>query len=401
MAGMDLVRLGAISSTQRQFLAGAPGVIGGSGGGFVDTPNVPGYVPYEDIYSGLNYELICEIDTAYADATIRFGNNDSIYKEFAQSFVGDGAIIYGVKFLADFTIWGGADIIAYLYAHSGTFGSTGVPTGSALATATLYDISYINIENNIGYLAFYFSTPYETTADTKYFVSIKYTNDVVGGFLRIYVDSSDAPNLIGNIAYKGATTWTSLSTFELCYGLYGKYRSLLMSCDNVTFGDQYNHLSTSENRAISQCFLSDGTAVQRVIVEMKKTGSPTGSMYARVYAMTGTYGTNGRPTGTMIAESVAFNVSTLVAGSSSLQTLSFTGANLVALTAGSYYCVALEYTGGNSSNMVDVVVNIGNGGSAEPGNAMYYNGTTWATTTYGSVGTSGTSDDLCGFFYGI
>jgi hypothetical protein len=69
------------------------------------------------------------------------------------------------------------------------------------------------------------------------------------------------------------------------------------------------------------------------------------------------------------------------------------------MTAGTNYWIAVEYSSGSSSNKIGVVLDISSG--TAPGRAAYYNGTTWAFTTYDSVGTSGASDDLCYVLYAL
>lgn len=82
-----------------------------------------------------------------------------------------------------------------------------------------------------------------------------------------------------------------------------------------------------------------------------KTGSPTGTAVAKIYNITGTYGTNAVPTGAALATSNAFNVGSL-SGTGQLIELLFTGVNAINLTAGSHYFISFEYSGGDVSNYV-------------------------------------------------
>jgi hypothetical protein len=84
-----------------------------------------------------------------------------------------------------------------------------------------------------------------------------------------------------------------------------------------------------------------------------KMGSPTGNAVAKIYAHTGTFGIDGKPTGTELATSSNFNVSTLT-GDVGLSTFTFPNGQNIILTSGVKYCVAIEYTGGDASNYIQV-----------------------------------------------
>ncbi len=107
---------------------------------------------------------------------------------------------------------------------------------------------------------------------------------------------------------------------------------------------------------------------------LEKQGSPTGNAVAQIYTHSGTYGTSSIPTGSPLATSNTFNVATLPT-SPQLITFTFSGANKINLLAATYYCVVLNYSGGNGSNVVSVFIN-GSGGSS--GNSsISSDGTNW------------------------
>lgn len=81
-----------------------------------------------------------------------------------------------------------------------------------------------------------------------------------------------------------------------------------------------------------------------------KNGSPTGNVYVKIYAHTGTYGTSSRGTGDALATSDAVDISTLTTlWDFQLKEFTFSGANKIALTDG-YYVALLVYEGGSSGN---------------------------------------------------
>lgn len=75
---------------------------------------------------------------------------------------------------------------------------------------------------------------------------------------------------------------------------------------------------------------------------MQKNGSPTSNVYARIYAITGTPGSTAVPTGSVLATSDAVDASTISA-SLALNTFTFSGANQIALSSGTWYCITLYY----------------------------------------------------------
>lgn len=114
-----------------------------------------------------------------------------------------------------------------------------------------------------------------------------------------------------------------------------------------------------------------------------KTGSPTGSAFAHIYATTGSLGTTAIPTGSPLATSDAFDVSTLT-GSLALITFTFTGANLISITSGTNYAVAFKYSGGDASNLVRI--GIDSTSPTHAGNLASFNGSSW--TAFSSLDTA-------------
>jgi hypothetical protein len=112
-------------------------------------------------------------------------------------------------------------------------------------------------------------------------------------------------------------------------------------------------LNSANLFGVGQSFTGDGQTLDTAQFYCKKTGSPTGNAVAKVYAHSGTFGTSSIPTGSALAASANFDVSTLT-GSMALTTFSFSGGNRISLTNGTKYVVTIEYTGGNSSNNVNV-----------------------------------------------
>lgn len=85
---------------------------------------------------------------------------------------------------------------------------------------------------------------------------------------------------------------------------------------------------------------------------LTKTGAPTGNAVAKLYAHTGTYGTSSVPTGSALATSRTFDVSTLSAATQDLIPFHFD--TPFSLVSGAHYVVTIEYVGGDGSNFIQV-----------------------------------------------
>jgi hypothetical protein len=177
------------------------------------------------------------------------------------------------------------------------------------------------------------------------------------------VATSTAPATVANVSATGGIqysliTWDSNTETDLAS--YNIYRSTTANPP----GDPAVVDSYSETNASNSTWLYSGsttkvgqsfTVSSDVILTsaqfyLKKSGSPTGNAVAKLYAHSGTYGTSSKDTGSALATSDNFDVSTLTT-SNQLISFTFSGANQYSMTAG-YYCITLEYSGGDVSNKV-------------------------------------------------
>ena len=101
-----------------------------------------------------------------------------------------------------------------------------------------------------------------------------------------------------------------------------------------------------------QVFKADGRDLLSCKFYLNTSGSPTGNMYVRVYAITGTPGTDAEPTGSALAVSDAVDASTLTLTKTLIEFL-FTGANRIFLEKDVWYALVFE------PDSVSVVINIG------------------------------------------
>ena len=129
-----------------------------------------------DSYSELNVNSYTQVQG--------FGDTDNRgLGGVGQSFTGDGGVLNSVKFYLSKggTITGNA--FAYIYEHSGTFGSSSVPTGSPWQHLR-FDVSVLTTSDEL--ITFNFSGANKITLSngTKYVVTIQYTG---GSWLSNYI----------------------------------------------------------------------------------------------------------------------------------------------------------------------------------------------------------------------
>lgn len=111
---------------------------------------------------------------------------------------------------------------------------------------------------------------------------------------------------------------------------------------NSTFSD----LRSDSIQQVGVCFYNQSSlTLTSASVYLGKSGLPTGTFTAKIYAMTGTYGVDGKPTGTVLATSDSKTIGTGVPAGISNQTYTnfvFSGANQITLTSTTHYCLVID-----------------------------------------------------------
>ena len=126
----------------------------------------------------------------------------------------------------------------------------------------------------------------------------------------------------------------------------------------TTYNGAYD-FPTSES--IGQAFIAGaavtGKKVTSVSFWLVRSGTPGGTGVAKIYAATGTPGTDGKPTGSALAVSGSINLND-ISNIPGVVSLTFSGADQITLVNGTSYCVQWEpsVAGGtgvyyNSSNI--------------------------------------------------
>jgi len=145
--------------------------------------------------------------------------------EAGQSFTGDGSVLDSVSFYLGKIGSPTGNAVAKIYAHSGTYGTSSVPTGAALATSDNVDVSGIpsgtEWVNSTEWVNFTFSGDDKITLtnSTYYVVTFFPPEYVVDNEISIGADIS-SPTHSGNFCnYDGG--WTGYGVYDLCFYVYG------------------------------------------------------------------------------------------------------------------------------------------------------------------------------------
>lgn len=109
------------------------------------------------------------------------------------------------------------NLTAVLYAHSGTFGASSIPTGAALATSVNFDVATLTtayLEYEIA-----FTTQYEMAASTNYVIALEHVAIDGSNYVQIQGLATTGTHA-GNRAQLVTTTWTPTAGDDLYFKVY-------------------------------------------------------------------------------------------------------------------------------------------------------------------------------------
>jgi hypothetical protein len=262
------------------------------------------YVFYEDDVDDIVWDKFDQTNTI--DEYYELGDNDTnhslsgTYGQVGQSVTGDGqklkTVVVQLKKSASPT----GDIKVELYAHSGTFGTSSIPTGSVLATSTTY--ASADLTASYHEYSFNFATPYTLANGTKYVIVVDFTGGGGADVVHVGVDGS-SPTHGGNFCENLSGTYTPNSAKDVLFrlipeeawagettvetGTYNnvKVRDPLGGTSRYDVEGSYEisgatanqiYGSGGTNEAVSQSFkIARTIGIKTVWLRIWKTGSPT------------------------------------------------------------------------------------------------------------------------------
>lgn len=165
-----------------------------------------------------------------------------------QSFTGDGQKLDSCKFYLHKVASPTGNITAELYAHTGTFGTTGKPTGSALATST-NSIAASSLSTSYALSTFTFDQTFTLVNGTKYVIVVRYEGGSGGNYIEAGKDDS-SPTHAGNESYyDSSATWNAVSGSDVCFYVYGITPTVITSQNNSAKANIIKNNNTQSNSA--------------------------------------------------------------------------------------------------------------------------------------------------------
>jgi len=198
---------------------------------------------------------------------------------------------------------------------------------------------------------------------------------------------------------------TPIVLLAVLIGLYLIASAGIVTVDEygIANGDSWLTIdSASTYQERGQCFTADvEVTLDSCTFWLQKVGSPTNTLQAKIYHMTGTYGTDGHGTAAgAIATSDAIYAASLSAYPGDSVSFKFSGENRITLEADSHYVVTVRYDHGDGSNYVQVRYDSDD--LNHDGNFCAY-GSSWGTSSnmdcvfyvFGSTGAPAQGDTCC------
>jgi hypothetical protein len=140
--------------------------------------------------------------------------------EVSQSFAsGDGGTLDSAKFYLSKTGSPTGNAYARIYAHTGTYGTSSLPTGSVLATSDALNVASLTTSRVLTTLSFSGANRISLTASTYYCVTFYYANGSAWSTAALIGKDSSSPSHAGNVG-EYRSSWTAANDQDLLFYLY-------------------------------------------------------------------------------------------------------------------------------------------------------------------------------------
>ena len=173
-------------------------------------------VVFEVVLAGGGNEIAVD---SYSDANFsHYVRINGTTDGYGQSLTGVAGDLINAKFKIARVGTLSGNIVAKLYAHSGTFGTSSVPTGAALATSDNIDVSTINTYYTSVTFIFSAGNQYTMSAATKYVIAIEYSSASSTNYLKVATDAS-SPTHGGNRSTWNGSSWSAVSSSDMIFAV--------------------------------------------------------------------------------------------------------------------------------------------------------------------------------------
>jgi len=205
-----------------------------------------------------------------------------------QSFLGNGQNLSRVGMWLKRIGTAPGTVSARLYAHSGTYGTSSVGTGTPLANATTV-LSCSAISTAFSWVYFDFDPTYTLVNGTPYVVEV-FTSVTGTDASNTLACSQDTTGAHGGNATQHTTGWSALANDQIfdvsTVSVATPTSSLLQSWpETYRTGNKPCYLGTTPTgvRVIGQYFIGNGEYITKAAFHLSKTGTPTGQVVCHVY----------------------------------------------------------------------------------------------------------------------
>ncbi len=145
------------------------------------------------------------------DQIVGDGTTDGI----GQSFAGVAGTLASVRVKLSKLGAPTGNITCFLYAHSGSFGSSSIPTGAALATSEVIDVATILVGRDEVY-TFTFQDEFLLVGGTNYVFTIEHTGGDGSNHLIVRYDAS-SPVPSGNKSTLASSVWSAQAGHDMVF----------------------------------------------------------------------------------------------------------------------------------------------------------------------------------------
>ena len=151
-----------------------------------------------------------------------FPSGDAVHSSLGQSFTGDGKPMDSCKFYLGVRVGNPGNLRAYLYAHTGTFGISSLPTGAILDQSSSYAASNVLEGDNWSLHTFTGFAGYTPVNGTKYCIVLVGYDGTWDASNHISVSGDNtSPTHGGNAVYYNAGSWNANSGLDIIFYVYG------------------------------------------------------------------------------------------------------------------------------------------------------------------------------------
>ncbi len=207
---------------------------------------------------------MAQLIDSYSETNIdsSYGYDDT-WKGYGQSFTASiGGVLDICKFSLKKVNSPTGNGYAKIYAHTGTYGTSSTPTGSALATSDAFDVSGLTTDLVLTTLTF--SGANKVYLNSGYYVvTLEWTNGDATNKLGIGDDNS-SPSHGGNGCYTSGSGWGALDAQDMAFYVY---------FDNATTSTSVT--TTSSSTSTSRTTTSSSTSTSRTTTSRTTSTSTT------------------------------------------------------------------------------------------------------------------------------